>query len=254
MGSDAHYAEEAPAHAGQRRRVLDLGPAGDQRRVRRVRQRRLGTRTDGRAAAGPRRLPEELTEENLQDRARWSYHTDAGTGGPAPHQPVVDPGRLVPPGAIPSAHPPASTDWRRIPCVHVAYEDASAYAVWARAAPCQTEAEWEAAARGPWSRRRRRHRLGIGAGPKASGLARLLAAAEFPWRADPGYGTAAPVGSFHARTATACWSMRRQRGEWTTDWYLPPAHEGHPSPSSLLRFRHATLATRRRGQLEPAAG
>ena len=77
------------------------------------------------------------------------------------------------------------------PVVHVAYEDAAAYAEWIDAA-LPTEAEWEHAARG-----------GLDGGvytwgdePERAGerLAHYWHG-DFPWRAEPGYGTTAPVGS-----------------------------------------------------------
>jgi formylglycine-generating enzyme len=76
--------------------------------------------------------------------------------------------------------------------VHVAYEDAEAYAAWAgKALP--TEAEWELAARG-----------GLDGGdfiwgdePERPGERRAnYWHGDFPWRAEPGYGTRASVASF----------------------------------------------------------
>jgi formylglycine-generating enzyme required for sulfatase activity len=100
------------------------------------------------------------------------------------------------------------------PVVHVAHEDAAAYAAWiGKALP--TEAEWELAARGGldgatyvW-----------GDHPERPG--RPLANywhGDFPWRAAPGYGTTAAVGSF-APNAYGLFDMAGNVWEWTDDWY-----------------------------------
>ena len=98
--------------------------------------------------------------------------------------------------------------------VHVAYEDAAAYAEWAgRELP--SEAQWELAARGGlegaayvW-----------GDEPEHDG-ARLANYwhGDFPWRPEPGYGTTAPVGSF-APNGFGLFDMAGNVWEWTADWY-----------------------------------
>jgi len=113
------------------------------------------------------------------------------------------------------AGPPSSIAKRADhPVVHVAYEDAEAYAT--RAGLClPTEAEWETAARGglvgatyTW-----------GDEPERSGqrLANYWHG-DFPWRPDPGYGRTAPVGSYPANHY-GLFDMAGNVWEWTCDWY-----------------------------------
>jgi formylglycine-generating enzyme len=111
--------------------------------------------------------------------------------------------------------PGSSTDGREDhPVVHVAHEDAVAYAAWA-GGRLPKEAEWELAARGGldgaayvWGDERE---------PAGARLANYWHG-DFPWRAEPGYGTTAPVGSFPPN-GYGLFDMAGNVWEWTADWY-----------------------------------
>jgi formylglycine-generating enzyme required for sulfatase activity len=111
------------------------------------------------------------------------------------------------------------------PVVHVAYEDAEAYAAWA-ALTLPTEAEWEAAARGG------REHCSYVWGSEPEMLGERLANfwhGDFPWRAEPGYGHTEKVGSFPAN-GYGLFDMAGNVWEWTTDWYAS-GHDAEPDPS-----------------------
>ena len=125
-------------------------------------------------------------------------------------------------------HPegPGSTAAQRPehPVVHVAFEDAQAYADWAgRALP--TEAEWELAARGGLDGAF--YTWGDEPEPPGARLANYWHG-DFPYRAEPGYGTTAPVGSY-APNGFGLFDMAGNVWEWTSDWYTPRLDPAQPA-------------------------
>jgi formylglycine-generating enzyme required for sulfatase activity len=114
-------------------------------------------------------------------------------------------------------HPdgPASTlDGRENePVVHVAYEDAEAYAEWVgKSLP--TEAQWERAARGGLD-----HSAYVWGDEPENGtpLANYWHG-DFPWRPEEGYGQRTAVGSYPPN-GYGLFDMAGNVWEWTTDWF-----------------------------------
>lgn len=120
----------------------------------------------------------------------------------------------------------------KYPVVHIAYEDAAAYAAWA-GKRLPTEAEWEFAARGgltgqnfPW---------GNELNPDGRWMANIWEG-EFPHKntgAD-GYTGAAPVASFPPNLY-GLHDMAGNVWEWCSDWYRPDAYAMQAADSPLAR-------------------
>jgi formylglycine-generating enzyme required for sulfatase activity len=231
MGSDAHYPEEGP-----RREVALDGFWIDTHQV-----------TNREFAAFVRATGYVTVAERPLDPADFP-------GAPAEN---LHPGSLVftpPSGPVDLRHLnlwwrwTVGASWRRPegarstldgreehPVVHVAYEDAEAYAAWAgRRLP--TEAEWEYAARGgldgavyTWGDEPERE-------PRAN-----YWHGDFPWRPEPGYGATTPVGSF-GPNGYGLFDMAGNVWEWTSDWYggserasLDPGQPQFAVPRKVLK-------------------
>jgi sulfatase modifying factor 1 len=111
------------------------------------------------------------------------------------------------------------------PVVHVAFEDAEAYAKWA-GKELPTEAEWEFAARGGLDGAEFCWGDELAPGGK---LHANFWQGEFPWQnlLEDGFEWTAPVGSFPAN-GYGLFDMAGNVWEWTTDWYQEHAKIDSP--------------------------
>lgn len=212
MGSDRHYPEEAPAH-----RVsvagfwMDATAVTNRQFDRFVQATGYVTSAERVADAAdyPGAKPETLTPSSVVfirpprgvDRGNhynwWAYVP--GANWRHPRGPASSLKHLM-----------------EHPVVHVAYEDAAAYASWAdKALP--TEAEWEFAARGGLDGAE--YVWGNELTPGGEHMANTWQG-EFPWQnlMDDGYEWTAPVASFPSN-GYGLYGMAGNVWQWTDDWY-----------------------------------
>jgi formylglycine-generating enzyme len=210
MGSDSHYPEEAPAHLAEVEGFwIDRFQVTNAQFAAFVEE--TGYVTVAERPLDPSAFP-GAPAENLVAGSLVFTMTD----GPVDLRHLSQWWTWTPGACWRHPEGPASSTEGREdePVVHVAYEDAEAYAAWA-GKELPSEAEWELAARGGLDG----SEFVWGDAPEAEGerLANYWHG-DFPWRAEPGYGARAPVGSFPAN-GLGLRDMAGNVWEWTSDWY-----------------------------------
>lgn len=218
IGSDAHYPEEAPAHQvvvdAYR---IDRHPVTNADYAAFVAE--TGYLTVAERPLDPADFPGAPAENLVPGSLVFT-----GTPGPVDLRHLNQWWAWTPGACWHRPDGPGSGLDRREdhPVVHVAAEDAEAYAAWTgKALP--TEAEWEFAARGGIEGAR--YAWGDEPEPEGARLANYWHG-DFPWRADTGYGRTTPVGAFPAN-GFGLHDMAGNVWEWTADWYT----QRHPDPA-----------------------
>ncbi len=212
MGSDCHYPEEATAHpVAVDAFSIEIHPVTNAQFARFVKE--TGYRTVAERPLSRDQFP-TLSAARRAPGSMVFYATE----GPVD---LVNMGQWW--GWTRGAswdHPEGKgTTWRSRPdhpVVHVAYEDALAYARWAgRQLP--TEAEWEYAARGGLDRKE--FTWGDERLPDGRRLAKFYEG-DFPYanRASDGHERTAPVGHYPPN-GFGLYDMAGNVWEWTSDWY-----------------------------------
>jgi len=221
MGSDCHEPEEAPAHpVSVDAFAIDVTP---------VTNRRFASFVDttGYVTVAERPLDPADFPGAPADNLEPGSMVFTPTPGPVDLRHLSQWWRWQPGASWRCPEGPGSSVVDRLdhPVVHVAHEDAAAYAAWAGAA-LPTEAQWEIAARGGLDGAA--YTWGDELRPGGRIMANVWDGPDFPWRwtGESGWDRTSPVGSFPANG----FGLRDMAGnvwEWTDDWWS----ERHPDPT-----------------------
>jgi formylglycine-generating enzyme required for sulfatase activity len=213
MGSDRHYPEEGPAH-----RVRVDPFAIDRYEVTNAQFRAFIDDT-GYVTVAERPLdPADFPGAPVENLVPGSM-VFTPTPGPVDLRHLSQWWTWTPGASWRSPEGPGSTIEDRLdhPVVHVAHEDAAAYAAWT-GGRLPTEAEWEFAARGGLDQTT--FTWGDEARPAGRIMANTWDGPDFPWRStgESGFARTAPVGSFPPN-GFGLYDMAGNVWEWTDDWW-----------------------------------
>ena len=230
MGSDRHYAEEAPAH-----RVTVDGFWIDKTPVTNPSSGNLSARQGirrRRDPTGPKRLSGREAGDAL---CRVAVFAPPEYRRPPGLVPVValHEGRQLAPSLRPEGN---INTLDNHPVVHVSYVDALAYAKWA-GKDLPTEAEWEFAARGGLDGAE--YAWGDEFAPDGQQMANTWQG-EFPHQnlIEDGFERTSPVKSFPAN-GYGLYDMIGNVWEWTTDWYSARHEPDAPKAAAFRKTRAA---------------
>ena len=221
MGSDSHYPEEAPAHE-VRVDGFAIGATAVTNAEFAAFVAATGYVTVAERDLDPADYP-GAPAENLQPGSL----VFTPTPGPVDLRPLSQWWTWKPGASWQHPQGPRSSiDTKgEHPVVHIAHEDAQAYASWS-GGRLPTEAEWEYAARGGLEGAA--YTWGDEARPGGRIMANTWDGPDFPWRSsgESGFLRTAPVGSFPPN-GFGLFDMAGNVWEWTDDWWT----ERHPERS-----------------------
>lgn len=212
MGSDDSYPEEFPCRQVEVAPFLiDITPVTN-------RQFRAFVKTTGYRSLAERK-PDAADYPGADPRLlRAGSSVFTGTTGPVLLDDPLQWWAFLPGANWRRPEGPKSTTVGREdhPVVHVAHEDAVAYATWC-GKRLPTEAEWEYAARGGGDRLP--YAWGNELAPDGCKMANYWTG-DFPWRRDDSshWRSTSPVGAF-APNGFGLYDMIANVWEWTSDWY-----------------------------------
>ena len=224
MGSDDHYPEEAPTHP------VRVGPFSIDVAAVTNAEFAAFVEATGFVTVAERDLDPADYPDAPAENLRAGSMVFTPTRGPVDLRHLSQWWRWKPGACWRHPQGPTSSLDRRLdhPVVHVAHEDALAYATWVQAS-LPSEAEWEYAARGGLDGAT--YTWGDEPRPGGKIMANTWDGPDFPWRStgESGFQRTAPVGSFPPN-GFGLHDMAGNVWEWTDDWWTTTHPDAAGSP------------------------